>query len=255
MQKIGAHDHVVRLLHFGRDDYVNTAKNKSRPVDYLVLELARGGELFDFLAISGSFDESLARYYMHQLLSAIEFCHRNNIVHRDLKPENLLLDQDYKLKVADFGFAKDLDEFGDSMMSTRCGTLPYMAPEIHNKEGYKGQTVDMFSAAIILFVMVAQHQPFGQANEDDKFYKCFYRNRTDVFWKTMCKRQGRDDAFTSDFMDLMNCMLQPDPVHRPSIYEIKRHKWFEGPIPSEKDVISQFMQRHQLVRDELANQQ
>lgn len=65
-------------------------------------------------------------------MDGLEYCHRNKVCHRDLKPENLLLDKDYNLKIADFGFARDVSgDLGDGRLSTRCGTLPYMAPEIH----------------------------------------------------------------------------------------------------------------------------
>jgi len=66
---------------------------KKRLVDYIVLELAAGGELFDFIALSGAFDEPTARYYFKQFMEGLAFCHENGICHRDLKPENLLLDE------------------------------------------------------------------------------------------------------------------------------------------------------------------
>ena len=173
-------------MHAGRDDYINEEKKTTKSVYYIVLELAKGGELFDFLAISGKFSEPMARYFFLQMMNGLEFSHRNKVCHRDLKPENLLLDQDYNLKIADFGFARDLSgNQGDGLLSTRCGTVPYMAPEIHNSKDYSGQSIDLFAAGIILFVMVAQHQPFSKATEDDNFYKCFYKNRSDIFWKTM----------------------------------------------------------------------
>ena len=180
------HPNIVRLKYFGEDIYVNEEKGTQKNVFFIAIELAKGGELFDFLSISGKFSEPMARYYFKQLMDGIEYCHRNKICHRDLKPENLLLDADYNLKIADFGFAREVSgDFGDGLLSTRCGTLPYMAPEIHQAKKYSGQSVDLFAAAIILFVMVAQHQPFSQATEDDAFYKCFFKNRSDIFWKTM----------------------------------------------------------------------
>lgn len=203
-----SHDNIVKLKFAGEDDYVNEEKQKSKKVYYIVLELAKGGELFDFLAISGKFTEPMARFYFLQLMNGLEFCHRNKIAHRDLKPENLLLDADYNLKIADFGFARDLSgDFGDGLLSTRCGTVPYMAPEIHQSKDYVGQSVDLFAAGIILFVMVAQHQPFSKAVDTDNFYKCFFKNRSDIFWKTMQQRHGSEDAFSKEFMDLINCML------------------------------------------------
>lgn len=125
------HPNIVKLKEFGEDFMVNEDKGTQKKVNYIVIELAKGGELFDFLSISGKFTEPMARFYFRQLMTGLEFCHRNKICHRDLKPENLLLDSDYNLKIADFGFARDLSgDQGTGLLSTRCGTQPYMAPEI-----------------------------------------------------------------------------------------------------------------------------
>ena len=62
-------------------------------VNYLVLEIAEGGELFDFVAETGAFTEREDRYFFKQILNGIDHCHLMGIAHRDLKPENLLLDQ------------------------------------------------------------------------------------------------------------------------------------------------------------------
>ena len=73
-----------------------------------------------------------------------------------MKPENLLLDGNFVLKIADFGFAAPLaGKDKDYMMHTKLGTPNYMAPEIHMKQPYDGMKVDLFAAAIILFIMVS----------------------------------------------------------------------------------------------------
>lgn len=62
------------------------------------------------------------------------------VAHRDLKPENLLLDKKYNLKIADFGFAAPVQGKDNSgTLKTRCGTMNYMAPEIHLNQPYSGQ--------------------------------------------------------------------------------------------------------------------
>jgi carbon catabolite-derepressing protein kinase len=67
-------------------------------------------------------------------MTGLKFCHSQGVVHRDLKPENLLFDQDFKLKIADFGFAAPVDgRDGSGELHTKLGTLNYMAPEIHLK--------------------------------------------------------------------------------------------------------------------------
>jgi serine/threonine protein kinase len=69
------------------------------------MELASGGELYDFLIHSGVFSENIARKLFIQLMAGILHCHSKGIAHRDLKLENILLDNNYNLKIADFGFA------------------------------------------------------------------------------------------------------------------------------------------------------
>ena len=96
--------------------------------------MAGGGELFDFIAIYGRFEEPTARFYFKQFMEGLAFCHDKGIAHRDLKPENLLLDSDYTLKIADFGFAAPVEgKDGSGYLNTKLVTLNYMAPEIHLK--------------------------------------------------------------------------------------------------------------------------
>lgn len=194
---------------------------------YIVLELASGGELFDFIANSGRFEEPIARYYFKQLLEGLDYCHNMGIAHRDLKPENILLDSQFNLKIADFGFAAPVEgKDGSGNLTTKLGTLNYMAPEIHLKQPYQGKSVDLFAAAIILFIMVSQHPPFTTAQPQDPFYRCLAASRADIFWKTHCKSKSNGDAFFSeDFKDIVQAMMQLDPAHRPSILEVEAHPW------------------------------
>ena len=103
-------------------------------------------------------------------------CAQNGISHRDLKPENILIDGNYQLLINDFGFAgpcngKYKDEQGRSWLKTYCGTLMYMAPEIHQGKEYEGKQIDMFSLGIILFILVAGSFPFeGEAVPGTKLF-------------------------------------------------------------------------------------
>jgi serine/threonine protein kinase len=75
---------------------------------YLVFELADGGELYNFIDLTRGVNESIARFFFKQLINGLNFCHNKGIVHRDLKLENILLDSEYTLKIADFGFAESV---------------------------------------------------------------------------------------------------------------------------------------------------
>jgi serine/threonine protein kinase len=119
-----------------------------------------------------------------------------------------------------------------------------MAPEIHLKQAYNGKSVDLFAAAIILFIMVAQHPPFTTAQPTDPFYRCIAANRADIFWKTHCKNKPNGLEFFSDeFKDLIQSMLQLDPSHRPSMAEVMAHPWMQGETPAKQDVQTEFSTR------------
>ena len=255
MGKLAGHDNVVQQIEYGTDTYEKKS-GKKKTVSYIVLELANGGELFDFVAISGRFPEPLARYYFKQFMAGLDHCHQAGIAHRDLKPENLLLNHQFILKIADFGFAAPTEgRDGSGNLKTKLGTLNYMAPEIHLKQPYQGQSVDLFAAAIILFIMVAQHPPFTTAQPQDPFYRCLAANRADIFWKTHCKnKQGGESYFSEDFKDLVQSMLQLDPSHRPSMSEIMAHKWMQGEMPSQQEVLAEFEQRNAAVKKNIQDE-
>ena len=163
MQKL-EHINVIKLVECGTGTYEKEDSNKSRTVDYIVLEIASGGEVFDFIANTGEFEERIARYYFKQLLDGLDYVHMNGHSHRDLKPENILLDHQFDLKIADFGFAAPIEgKDGQGNLTTHCGTKPYMAPEQHLRQPYQGRSIDLFAAATILFIMVAGHPPFTTA--------------------------------------------------------------------------------------------
>lgn len=191
-------------------------------------------------------------------MAGLDYCHQKNVAHRDLKPENVLLDANYTLKIADFGFAAPaMGRDNKGLLHTKLGTLNYMAPEICLKQPYQGKSVDLFAAAIILFIMVAQHPPFNTAEAKDPFYKVLAANRADIFWKTHSANKPKlangDPFFSNEFKDLITGMLQLDVAHRPSMSEVMNHPWMQGPTPSEEEVFAEFEKRQLDVNAEIEN--
>jgi serine/threonine protein kinase len=194
---------------FGTGVYSKTSA-PDKEVSYIVLNLASAGELFDFISASGAFTEDLARYFFKQALEGLDYCHSMRVAHRDLKPENLLLDSDYTLKIADFGFAGPLmGRDGKGYLFTKLGTYNYMAPEIHEEKPYNGAAVDLFALSIILFIMVASHPPFNTAEMDkDPFYKAIANNKSKSFWRVHSKNKPNGaNYFSEEFKDLVTSML------------------------------------------------
>ena len=86
-------------------------------------------------------------------MEGLDHCHKNGWCHRDIKPENLLLDSNFDLKIADFGFVAPVGgRDGSGLLKTICGTPGYMATEIWLKIPYEGKKVDIFASGVILFM-------------------------------------------------------------------------------------------------------
>ncbi|KAI7750963.1 hypothetical protein M8C21_001170, partial [Ambrosia artemisiifolia] len=181
---------------------------------YFVLEFAKGGELFSKVSKS-RFSEDLSRRYFQQLISAIGYCHSRGVYHRDLKPENLLLDENWNLKVTDFGLsAVTCDDQSDGMLHTMCGTPAYVAPEILAKKGYDGAKVDIWSCGIILYVLNAGFLPFNDPN-------------LMVMYRKIFKGEFRVPKWTSpELKRLLSRLLDTNPNTRITIDEIINDPWF-----------------------------
>ena len=241
LKNLDEHDNILKILEHAEAIY--ESKGREKKVTYIALEIASGGELFDFVACSGPFNENIARYYFKEFMAGLKYCHEKGYSHRDLKPENLMLDSNFVLKIADFGFAGPVEgRDGGGTLSTNLGTMNYMAPEIHLNQEYDGKKVDLFAAAIILFIMVSEHPPFTAARPDDPFYRCLAANRSDIFWKTHLKEKEAN-FYSEDFKDLVGGLLALDPLTRPSIEQVLEHPWMQGDTPSKDEITAEFVGR------------
>ncbi|KAF9295518.1 hypothetical protein BGZ74_010779 [Mortierella antarctica] len=122
---------------------------------------AKGGNLTELLLNEEFIQESQAANIIRQVLSAVDFLHRNNIVHRDLKPENILLEEsspDSRVLVADFGISK-LMKRRNMVLKTDCGTPRYAPPEQFNMDGY-GKPCDVWGVGAITFALLSGFFPF-----------------------------------------------------------------------------------------------
>lgn len=182
---------------------------------FLVMELVKGGELFDKIVSAKRFNEDTARKYFQQLIKGVSYCHKMNIAHRDLKPENLLVTDDDQLKVTDFGLSR-LYEQGvkKQMFTTICGTPHYLAPEVLSGS-YDGKKADVWACGIILYVMLAGAHPF-----DD-------RTVNGLFHKINNLQYIHPRYFSKDVSDLIHKILVVDPDKRATTDQIKNHPWFK----------------------------
>ncbi|XP_059189371.1 NUAK family SNF1-like kinase 1 [Centropristis striata] len=135
---------------------------ESRDKIVIVMEYASRGELYDYIQERRRLPETEARDIFRQITSAVHYCHKNGVVHRDLKLENILLDQDFKVKLADFGLSNNFQR--GTLLQTYCGSPLYAAPEIVKGLPYQGPEVDCWALGVLLYALVYSSMPFDGAS-------------------------------------------------------------------------------------------
>lgn len=129
---------------------------------FLVMEYIDGGDMHAALATRKKFPEAVAQALFRSLIECLFYCHEQGVYHRDLKLENLLLTSDGELKVCDFGLAsiRTFNSARNNLCHTIVGTEDFNPPEVLRSVPYNGEKSDMWSAGILLFVMITGYCPF-----------------------------------------------------------------------------------------------
>lgn len=178
---------------------------------FLIFEYVKGKQLYDVIVNEGELEERVAKRYFRQLVSAIDYIHRNAIVHRDLKIENILIDENGNVKLIDFGLSNFYDN--KMLLNTFCGSLYFAAPELLMGNRYCGPEIDIWSLGVILFVLLNGCVPF-----DDK----------DVVSLQGKIKEGSFEFkryLSEEVKELIFGMLQPNPSCRYTLEHIISSPW------------------------------
>lgn len=189
------------------------------PTDlYLVTDYMSGGELFWHLQKEGRFNEERAKFYIAELILALQHLHMHDIVYRDLKPENILLDANGHIALCDFGLSKANLTKNDTT-NTFCGTTEYLAPEVLLDEAGYTKMVDFWSLGVLVFEMCCGWSPF-YAEDTQQMYKNI------AFGKVRFPR----DTLTTEGRNFVKGLLNRNPKHRlgatDDAEELKKHAFF-----------------------------
>lgn len=189
------------------------------PTDlYLVTDYMSGGELFWHLQKEGRFNEQRAKFYIAELILALQHLHLHDIVYRDLKPENILLDANGHIALCDFGLSKANLTKNDTT-NTFCGTTEYLAPEVLLDEAGYTKMVDFWSLGVLVFEMCCGWSPF-YAEDTQQMYKNI------AFGKVRFPK----DTLSTEGRNFVKGLLNRNPKHRlgatDDAEELKRHPFF-----------------------------
>jgi serine/threonine-protein kinase len=171
---------------------------------YIVLEYVQGITLRDALRDSGALTTEQIIQVSKAVLSALSQAHSNGIVHRDLKPENVLLSDDGRIKVTDFGLARELS--ADTDTGSLVGTVAYLAPEVI-KRGKTQTQSDIYSYGIMLFEMLTGKQPFSGT---DAIQVAMMHTTSRVG-----SARNENSSASKDLDELMLHCTEPDASNRP----------------------------------------
>ncbi|KAM9359013.1 serine/threonine-protein kinase DCLK1b isoform 4-T4 [Symphorus nematophorus] len=194
---------------------------------YLVMELVKGGDLFDAITSSNKYTERDASCMLFNLASAIKYLHSLNIVHRDIKPENLLVyehqDGSKSLKLGDFGLATVVN----GPLYTVCGTPTYVAPEIVAETGY-GLKVDIWAAGVITYILLCGFPPFRGGEDQEALFQQILKGLLDFpapYW----------DNVSDTAKALITGMLQVEVDQRYTAVQVLGHPWVNEDGVSENE--------------------
>lgn len=196
---------------------------------YLVMELVKGGDLFDAISMATKYSEKDACGMVYNLASALEYLHADNIVHRDIKPENLLVcdngDGTKSLKLGDFGLATYCTE----SLFIVCGTPTYVAPEILEETGY-GCKVDVWAAGVITYILLCGFPPFSSvSNNQEELFDLILQGTFDFpspYW----------DNVSQQAKDLIMNMIMKQPTKRYTAEQVTKHDWITTETASDRDI-------------------
>ena len=198
------HPNIIRI-------YSHITKEKQI---YLITEYIKGIELFQYISLKKKIEEKEACLYFQQIICGLEYLHKMGIVHRDIKAENILVDHHLKeIKIIDFGLSNKYTK-KSNLLSTLCGSPHYAAPEVLQGRGYKPRPVDIWSAGIVLYYMLSGKLPFQGDSDQDLYKKIIDGNIKNI------------DGVSKEANDLIKNILNPNPMKRINISQIKKHPWF-----------------------------
>ena len=185
---------------------------------FLILEYCCNGDLAKHLLFEKRFSESRAKFYICEVLLALENLHQRDIIFRDLKPDNVVLDEEGHCKLTDFGLSKEGVTENQSA-SSFCGSIAYLAPEMLKKQGH-GKAVDWYLLGVLLYEMLVGITPF------------FTNRKEDIFHNIEFEELKIPEFIKEDTASLLRGLLQKDPWKRlggssRDAEEIKEHPYFK----------------------------
>ncbi len=256
---------LQKLKHENIVEFKEAFKNKSKL--YLVFEYVEKNLLEVLEQYPNGLDQKIIKILIFQLCKAVNYLHKNNIIHRDIKPENLLISKDFKLKVCDFGFARNFscnsssynlnnNSENDLKLTEYVATRWYRAPELLIDNGKYGPEVDYWAIGCLMGELIDGNPLFPGENELDQIHCIqkilgnFNKKLNDTFYQNpifygksllnVSKPQTLEKRYLGKMskigIDFLKGLLEIDPNKRLKSEMLFNHPYFKELIIKEQNL-------------------
>lgn len=218
------------------------------PYFYILMDYVGGGQLLHYIVKRQRLSDRRTRLFTRQIVSALDYLHRNSIVHRDLKIENIMIDKSGRqIKIIDFGLSNLFCP--ERLLTTYCGSLYFAAPELLRANPYRGPEVDIWSLGVVIYVMATGAVPF-----DDKSMPGLHEKikKGHVTYPSHMSEECKDLLSKIFITDPSKRIIMTDIIHHPWLNKdaapIKNHMPLRKPLtlPLDPKVIERMSQGFQL---------
>ncbi|XP_055546015.1 testis-specific serine/threonine-protein kinase 3-like [Wyeomyia smithii] len=189
---------------------------------YIIMQYAENGSLLQLIRKEKILPEAQAKHFFNQLINAVEYIHSMGVVHRDIKCENIVFDENFTLKLIDFGFARgnmqpviDGGKIKPVLSKTFCGSHAYASPEILKSIPYQPQLSDIWATGVVLYTMVIGRLPFSNEENVSALIKQVFAG----------PKFPKDRCISDECKDIIIRILRPAHL-RISISDMRRLPWF-----------------------------
>ena len=180
---------------------------------YMILDYCNGCDLAYHLSKKQIFEEEEARFFIAEIILAIEYIHSLDVIYRDLKPENILIDSDGHCRLADFGLAKE--NIGEKdFAKSFCGSPAYLPPEMLYSKGVS-KAADIYQIGAVLYEFLVGFPPY------------YTENIKELYNSIRSARLQVPKYISKEAKDVLNQLLNKKPDKRITIEKVKQHEFFK----------------------------